>query len=481
MIAFVTGWDADSPPIRASVDRLIVLGIPFDGWETQTLSPDIPDDLSRFDAMVIDGERFRACTPREAEKLEAFAREKYLHIIDAGYLRGSECDNEYRAEIDFNIFAAASGLPRPGMPPRTTAEIMPWYLRRMEAFHRACLHEDKHLHEFHLHSTASLLAAEADGLLNPAWSHRIDEILDSMAALIRTPAYFDEIACWGFARIAERRCGHARFLEKALREAEHMLASMCRADDGLLSMGGWTDDPLFLRHRESPFFGSTWSTNCWRNLHLNEELHYYGAAFPALSMASGDMRFMDEALKLMDHVDRVHRDPADGLLRHASLHGKPLGWKWGRGNTHAMLGAFHMLLLNPDLPEDVRRRAIGFIDRTGDGLLATQTERGMWRNVLDRPESAEELSCTVLIAWIFAHGIRKGFFEREKYLGMVRRAGRAIKASTWRGMGAASCRGTFPSPDLGFYLRRPQHLFFLPLVIPALTAVDALAATCRLA
>ena len=474
MLAFVTDWDVESQPVKASINQLIMLGMPFDGWTEQTVSGRIPEDLSRFDGMVIDGDRFRRCTPEEAAKLEVFAREKHLHIIDSGYLQGSQCDNEYRAEIDFNMFAAASGLPRPGMPPRTTAEILPWYLRRMEEYHRACLKEYRHLHEYHLHSTASLLASEAAGVLPPEWSRRIDEILDSMVPLIGAPAYFDEVACWGFARLAARRCGHTRFLERVRTESEHMLNAMCRADDGLLSMGGWPDDPLFLRHRESIFFGSTWSTNCWRNLHLNEELHYYGAAFPALSMATGDMRFMEEALKLLDHVDRVHRDPADGLLRHASLHGRPLGEKWGRGNTHAMLGVFYMLLLNPDLPPDIRDKAIRFLDRTGDGLLRTQTERGLWRNVLDRPETSEESSCSVLITWIFAHGVRKGFFSREKYRDMVQKSGAALKSRIWRGMGAGNCRATFPSPDLQFYVRRPQHMYFLPLIIPALTEADAL-------
>ena len=474
MIALVTNWDAESEPIKATVNQLIMLGFPFDAWESQTVSRAIPADLSRFDALLIDGERFRECTPEEEKRLEEFARTRFLHIISAGYIQGTQCDNEYRSEIDLNLFAAASGLPRPGMPPRSTAEIMPWWLKRMEEFHQGCKHDFKHLHEYHLHSTAALLAAEADGLLAPEWTRKINEILDSIVPLIHTPAYFDEVACWGFARLAAQRCGHDAFLQRVKEKSEKMLAHLCRADDGLLSMGGWPDDPLFLSHRDSYFYGNTLSTTCWRNLHLNEGLHYYGSAFPALSMATGDMRFLDEAMRILDHIDRIHRDPKDGLLRHASLHGKPLGEKWGRGNTHAMLGAFYMLLFNPDLPEDVRHRAIQFLDRTGDGLLRTQTEHGLWRNVLDHPETSEESSCTVLITWIFAHGIRKGYFARKKYLDMVTRSAQAIRGRIWRGLGAGNCRATLPSPDLQFYVKRPQHIFFLPLCIPALTAVESL-------
>ena len=474
MISVVTNWGDESVPIRSSLNQLIMLGIPFDGWKKQTLSGEIPEDLSLFDAMVIDEERFRNCSAEEEKRLEDFAREKYIHIIPQSYLNASLCDNEYRAEIEFNMFAAASGVPRPGLPPLTTGEILPFYLQNMEDFYQDCVKTSRHLHEYHLHSTASLLAAESLGVLPAEWSGKINEILDSIVPLITAPADFDEVACWGFARIAAQRCGHTRFLERVKYESEGILKNMCRADDGMLSMSGWPADPLFFKRKESIFFGSTRATNCWRNLHLNEQLHYFGAAFPLLSMVTGDRRFLDEAVKLLDHIDLIHRDPADGLLRHASRQGHAVGEKWGRGVTHALLGAFYMLELSPELPENIRQKAINFIDRTGDGLLKVQSENGLWHNILDRKESAEEMSCSVLITWIFAHGISKGYFNKNKYLTMLLRAGDALKSRIWRGLGSGNCRATYPGADIRFYMRRPLHMHFLPLIIPALVETDNL-------
>jgi rhamnogalacturonyl hydrolase YesR len=249
---------------------------------------------------------------------------------------------------------------------------------------------------------------------------------------------------------------------------------MCCADDGMLSMSGWPDDPLFFKRKDSIFYGSTRATTCWRDLHLNEQLHYFGAAFPALSMATGNMQFLNEAIKLLEHIDSVHRDPADGLLRHASRRGKVIGEKWGRGITHALLGAFYMLELAPDLPENIRQKAISFIDKTGSGLLKFQSERGLWRNVIDHPETAEEMSCSVLISWIFARGIRKGYFDKEKYREMLLRAENALTSGIWRGMGCGNCRATYPGPNVQFYVRRPLHMQFLPLIIPALNEIDLL-------
>lgn len=175
MIAFVTQWEEDSLPIKSAINQLMMLGIPFDGWEKQSLSRDIPEDLSIFDGMIIDEERFRSCTADEEARLEDFARKKYIHIILQTFKTASQCDNEYRAEIEFNMFAAASGIPRTGLPPRNIQEIMPYYLKNMEEYYQSCCNSATHLHEYNLHSTASLLAAEENGLLPPEWTGKINE------------------------------------------------------------------------------------------------------------------------------------------------------------------------------------------------------------------------------------------------------------------------------------------------------------------
>lgn len=475
MLAFVTIWDNDSRIIKAVINQLMMLRIPFDGWQQQQLSRDLPPDLEKFDGLIIDEERFRQCSPAEESRLENFVRTKYIHIIPAECKNSTQNDAEFRAEMDINMFAAATNIPRTGLPELKTADILSGYMQIMEDFYQKCLHSYKFLHEYHLHCTASLLLAEQAGVLPDGWSRKIDEILNSMPPLITAPAFFDEVASWGLARIAAKRCGNDGFLKRVRAESNKMLTEMCRADDGLLSMGGWPEDPLFFRRKDSAFFGSTWSTNNWRDLHLNEQLHYLGSAFPALAMSTGDMRFMDEVIRIMDHINSIHRDPADGLLRHASLHGDALGAKWGRGNCHALMGVFYMLLFAPDMPETLRQKAIDFLDRTGEGLLKYQTPDGLWRNVLDHPGSGEETSCSVMFTLIFAYGINHGYFPAEKYLVMVLKSGKALKSRFWHGWGCANCRATFPARDIQFYLRRPLNMSILPLIIPALTETDRLA------
>ena len=177
---------------------------------------------------------------------------------------------------------------------------------------------------------------------------------------------------------------------------------------------------------------------------------------------------LDEALRIMEHIDRFHRD-RDGLLYHASRFGKVIGGKWGRGNTHALLGAFYMLRRHPNMPEDIRKKVLSFIDRSGDGLLKVQSPGGLWRNVLDESDSCEETSCSVLITYIYSWCVNKGYLPADKYVPMLLKSRQALKRKFWHGIGSGNCRGSFPAlENPGYYRRRSMHGYVMPLIAPAL-------------
>ena len=473
MIAFVTGLDNDSPCIREAVHQLITLGIPFSGWEAQQLLTDFPADLARYDALITDRERLRRAGAEERRLLEVFAMDHCVHIIPEEYNRAAGFTCDALTEIDFHLLAAASGLDRQEIPEIPTETILEWYLKNMEEFFRE-RKRFRHLNEYHLHCTESLLEMEKLGRLSPEWSRDLTDFFNDMERLIEPPGDIDGLAAWSLAPLSVERCGHRRILDKVLAAAEDVVHNWARSDEGLLCIGGRRDDPLLLAHPDSPFFGFTRASGGLRNLILNELLHYFGAAFPGLTTVSGDPKFLEEAVKLMRYVDRIHRDPADGLLRHASLHGQPLGEKWGRGNTHAMMGVFYLLKNNPDLPADVRAEAAAFLDKTGRGLLKYQTDNGLWHNVIDREDTPEETSCSVLITLIFAYGANHGWFPKDRYAAMIRKSSHALRRKFWRGCGSGNCRGTMPSPETSYYLRRPIHMYRMPLIAPALIESEKL-------
>lgn len=470
MIAFVTGLADDSQSIRCAVQSLITLGIPFSGWAEQKLSREIPENLDSCEALIIDETRLRNLTGPERIRLEQYVRHHALHIIPERYSSLHVTDCELNSETDINIFAAASGTARPGMPKLSTEQILKGYVRMMEEY--VNVPHPPELYEYDLHCMESLLESEKAGILPEEWSGRITAMFEEWEQYVQLPIDIDRIAAWKFASVAAERCGNRRLLDKILKAADTAVSGWARSDLGLLSLCGRPDDPLCLSHPDYPAFGKTRGTIGLRNLHLNEQLHYFGAAFPPLTAITGDSRFLDETLALMRHIDTVHRDPADGLLHHASRNGKPVGQKWGRGITHALMGVFYLLKENPGLPEEIRQSALRFLDRTGSGLRNHQTANGMWRNIIDREDSPEETSCTVLITWIYSYGLNHGWFSRERYAEMVMRSGSALKSRFWRGCGSGNCRGSFPSPDLGYYLRRPLHMYMMPLIAPALLESD---------
>lgn len=54
--------------------------------------------------------------------------------------------------------------------------------------------------------------------------------------------------------------------------------------------------------------------------------------------------------------------------------------------------------------------------------MALQGKNGLWHQVLDRPDSYEETSCTSMFVYAFARGIRQGWLKGEDaYIQAVRR------------------------------------------------------------
>lgn len=142
----------------------------------------------------------------------------------------------------------------------------------------------------------------------------------------------------------------------------------------------------------------------------------------------------------------------DGLWWHA----RSAPHYWGRGNAFAALGFAETLSYLPET--DARREKL--LERHLahlQGLRAHQDASGMWRQVIDHPESYLEHTATSMIGCAITRGLRRGWLEDEWL---------AVAESAWRGaaerIGPAgqlehTCVGTGPYPDLQSYLERPYE------------------------
>lgn len=122
-------------------------------------------------------------------------------------------------------------------------------------------------------------------------------------------------------------------------------------------------------------------------------------------------------LKVMSHVYDFKRRLATGV-------------PWGRGNGWVAFSLSELLAVLP-ADHDLRPALLDFFRDLCSGYLALQDAGGMWHQVLDRPGSYPESSCTSMFIYAFARGVRHGWLANpEPYVKSVFRG--------WEGLNRTS-------------------------------------------
>nr|WP_240546338.1 glycoside hydrolase family 88 protein [Paenibacillus artemisiicola] len=128
------------------------------------------------------------------------------------------------------------------------------------------------------------------------------------------------------------------------------------------------------------------------------------------------------------------------------------GALWGRGNAWYAAGLVDYLDIVPVQP-GVTRFLLTSLERMAEALVPLQTEEGMWRTLLDQPDSYPESSATAGFAYGMLKAVRKGYLpERYRAAGL-----KALKAVTSRidadGLVQGVSYGTIVGSDLDYYRR----------------------------
>jgi unsaturated rhamnogalacturonyl hydrolase len=115
------------------------------------------------------------------------------------------------------------------------------------------------------------------------------------------------------------------------------------------------------------------------------------------------------------YLDRLQQP--NGLFYHAP----DSPFYWGRGNGWYAAGMAELL---SELPADHPRRARilqGFRTMMAS-LLKYQSDEGLWRQLVDKPESWLETSCTGMFTFAMVTGVKRGWLEAETYGPAARKA-----------------------------------------------------------
>ena len=175
-------------------------------------------------------------------------------------------------------------------------------------------------------------------------------------------------------------------------------------------------------------------------------------AGPILSRAAaltGEQRFFDASAAHIRNLRKmVHRK--DGLYRH---------WPgveaaWGRGNGFPAVG-LAMCLSDFPASHPARRDLLNGYREHMNALAKHQDPNGCWHQIIDRPGSYRELTCTCMIGFAMLRGIRKGWLPPEQFRPVVDRAWYAVKQRIAPGGELVDvCTGTGKQKDLRAYYDR---------------------------
>jgi unsaturated rhamnogalacturonyl hydrolase len=194
--------------------------------------------------------------------------------------------------------------------------------------------------------------------------------------------------------------------------------------------------------------GLSWQTRMWI-----DDMFMITAAQAQAYRATGDRIYIDRAAKeMVVYLDELQQP--NGLFYHAP----DVPFFWGRGNGWVAAGMSELLRSLPEDSPDRARIMEGYRTMMFS-LLKYQGDDGMWRQLIDHPESWQETSCTGMFTFAMITGVKSGWLDETVY-GPAARKG-------WLGLikyidGNADihevCEGTGKKNDLQYYLDRKRNV-----------------------
>lgn len=473
-LVVVSALGADHPLMQSFVSQLLEQGIWFDVDHEQQLYDRLPDDFERYRTVVFDTPAAEAVLGEAAlrKRLDEFARDGgfafRLESPPAG--EGSAVPSKLLLDLTtqhrVSDIVAQANLTRqhPGLREIQLGRPVDRMIDEMKQALLARL-ASKKWSEYRLHEWKASLALIDAG-------H--DDMREILAGAVRRtcrevppPAHHDHVAAYfGAAWLAEEFEDREPLARVAAR-LDEMLERRPRTM-GIASGYGFTDDPLRLAEAEATGKkdAAFMHTAMRRDTIWTEMLHMHAAPMASLARVTGQPRYRDEIVRLIEHVRRCHLRP-DGLLAHSTRDGIPIAPAWARGQSHALYGLVYTM---EELADDDPARAtiIDLLDKVGRGLLAHQdAATGLWRNLIDQPDSRLESSGSTGIVYTYARAVREGWLPRDRYESMLRQAWDGLRSLYWRGGLAANCRGTGVGVEPSYYLARPQGWAWMPHLILA--------------
>ena len=210
--------------------------------------------------------------------------------------------------------------------------------------------------------------------------------------------------------------------------------------------------------------GLTWQTRMWI-----DDMFMITAAQAQAYRATGDRKYIDRAAKeMVVYLDELQKE--NGLFYHAP----DVPFFWGRGDGWRAAGMSELLRSLPKDNADRPRILQGYRTMMAS-LLRYQAENGMWRQLIDDPESWPETSSTGMFTFAMITGVKEGWLDAKTYGPAARKAWLAlISYINPNGDIREVCQGTNKKNDRQYYLDRQRIVGDMHGQAPVLWCATAL-------
>jgi len=210
--------------------------------------------------------------------------------------------------------------------------------------------------------------------------------------------------------------------------------------------------------------GMSWQTRMWI-----DDMFMITAVQSQAYRATGKEEYINRAAKEMVlYLDSLQRP--NGLFYHAP----DVPFFWGRGNGWMAAGMSELLRSLPKNNPDHARIMQGYKAMMA-ALLKYQAEDGMWRQLIDDPQSWKETSCTGMFTFAFITGVKEGWLDAKTYAPAARKAWLSLITYINKdGDMTEVCEGTNKKNDRQYYLDRKRNIGDLHGQAPVLWCANAL-------
>jgi unsaturated rhamnogalacturonyl hydrolase len=252
------------------------------------------------------------------------------------------------------------------------------------------------------------------------------------------PSSLDSCGAWGAAMVKARRAGLTPNVKPTIDLfAEFVSHKQFRLKDSTLA-------------RKSPQPNSLWADDMYMSIPFLAQM----------GTLTGESHYYDDAARQALQISKRLFNEQKGIYSHGWSQGNADNnpeFYWGRANGWCLMATVELLDV---LPENHRQRpALLKLLRTQiKALTGLQSSSGMWHQLLDKPDSYLETSCSAMFTFGIARAVNRGWVSAASY--------GPVALSGWNGVAHhikedgridGTCVGTNYASDAAYYYRRPSR------------------------